>query len=352
MAVIETRRRKDGSTSYRVRISLKGHPRISQTFRRKTDAKQWAQSTEAAIRERRYKPGAEAERRTVGELRDRFAAEWLPLRRESHRQRYQRQIDWWVDQLGADSKLAILTPARIVEARNQLSAGKTISGRPAGPATVNRFLAILSKALSMAAKEWFWIDDNPCRLVPRPREPRGRVRFLTEDERLRLLAACEASEERRLYPLVLLALATGARQGEMMTLCWRDVDLTRGTMVLHETKNHERRSVPVTGTALEVLRERSKVRRIDTDLVFANRYGKAPFPRQAWDRALREAGFEDFRFHDLRHTAASYLAMSGATVAEIAEVLGHKTLAMVMRYAHLTEGHTRGVLERMTSQYL
>ncbi len=82
MAAIETRRRKDGSTSYRVRISLQGHPRVSETFRRKTDAKRWAQSTEAAIRERRYFPGSEAERRTVGELFDRFVAEKLPLRPE------------------------------------------------------------------------------------------------------------------------------------------------------------------------------------------------------------------------------------------------------------------------------
>ena len=92
MAVIETRRRKDGSTSYRVRISLKGHPRVSETFRRKTDAKRWAQSTEAAIRERRYFPGSEAERRTVGELVDRFIAEKLQLRPERYHQRLERQL--------------------------------------------------------------------------------------------------------------------------------------------------------------------------------------------------------------------------------------------------------------------
>ena len=317
-----------------------------------TDAKRWAVTTEAAIRERRYFPGAEAERRTVAELVDRFVAEKLTLRPERHRGRLERQLRWWVDQLGADTALANLAPAAIVASRDKLAAGQSLSGRPASPATVKRYLAILSKAMSVAAKEWFWIDDNPCRLVPRPTEPRGRVRFLAEDERTRILAACEASSERRLYPLVLLALATGARQGELLALRWRDIDFARAAAVLHETKNRERRSVPVTGAALDVLRERAKVRRIDTDLVFANRYGKAPFPRQAWDRALREAKFEDFTFHDLRHTTASYLAMSGATLAEIAEVLGHKTLAMVKRYAHLTEGHTRGVLERMTTRFL
>ena len=135
-----------------------------------------------------------------------------------------------------------------------------------------------------------------------------------------------------------------------MGLRWRDVDLDRGLAIFHKTKNDERRAVPITGRALELIRELSVVRRIDTDLIFVNRWGRARFPREAWDVARDAAGIADFRFHDLRHTAASYLAMSGATLAEIADVLGHKTLMMVKRYSHLTEAHTRGVLERMTSR--
>ena len=103
----------------------------------------------------------------------------------------------------------------------------------------------------------------------------------------------------------------------------------------------------MTGHALELLRDKSKVRRLDTDLIFANKSGRATFPRKAWETAVSEAKLEDFHFHDLRHSAASYLAMSGATLAEIAEVLGHKTLAMVKRYAHLTEQHTSAVVKRM-----
>ena len=254
--------------------------------------------------------------------------------------------------MGRIRALASLTPARIVEVRDRLPAGDTLSGKPAAAGTVKTYLAVLSKALTVAMTEWFWLDDNPCRRVPRPIEPRGRVRFLSGEERSRLLAACHTSREERLYPLVLLALATGARRGELLSLRWRDIDLARGVAFLHQTKNRERRSVPVTGEAFDVLKARAKVRRIDTDLVFANRDGRARFPQWPWTVALREAELEDFRFHDLRHTAASYLAMSGATLAELAEVLGHKTLAMVKRYAHLTEAHTRGVVERMTSRFL
>lgn len=175
---------------------------------------------------------------------------------------------------------------------------------------------------------------------------------MSEAERDGLLRACKASREARLYPLVVVAVSTGARQGELLGLRWRDVDLARGLAVVHETKNQERRTLPLAGVALQVLKDLARVRRLDTDLVFANRRGQAVFPRAAWEAALRRAGIEDFRFHDLRHTAASYLAMSGATLTEIAAVLGHKTLAMVKRYAHLTEQHTSSVVARMNDRFL
>ncbi len=146
------------------------------------------------------------------------------------------------------------------------------------------------------------------------------------------------------------ALSTGARRGELLALRWPDVDWQRQVAVLHDTKNRERRALPITGHAFELLQELARVRRIDSDLIFAGPTGKATYPRAAWERALRAAQIDDFRFHDLRHSAASYLAMSGATLAEIAEVLGHKTLAMVKRYSHLTEAHTAGVVARMNER--
>ena len=129
---------------------------------------------------------------------------------------------------------------------------------------------------------------------------------------------------------------------------WADVDLKRGALTFHETKNGERRTVPLIGQALTLMQQHTKVRRIDTELVFPDATGKRPVGiREAFEDAVKRAGIADFRFHDLRHSFASYLAMNGATLAEIAEVLGHKTLAMVKRYAYLSEAHTRGVVERM-----
>jgi integrase len=94
-----------------------------------------------------------------------------------------------------------------------------------------------------------------------------------------------------------------------------------------------------------------KVRKLQ-EALHAKAKGSPTFPRDAWEQALREAGVPDFHFHDIRHTFASYMAMSGATLAELAEALGHKTLAMVKRYAHLSEAHTSGVIRRMTEKFL
>ncbi len=191
------------------------------------------------------------------------------------------------------------------------------------------------------------------RKVTKPKESRGRVRFLSEDERPRLLKACKESSNPSLYPVVVLALSTGMRQGEIMRLTWDDVDLNRGRAILHETKNDERRAVAITGHALDLLKELSKVRRIDSNFLFpskGNNPQKAMSLRAPWEAALKKADIEDFRFHDLRHSAASYLAMNGASLAEIAEVLGHKTLQMVKRYAHLSEGHTASVVESMNQK--
>lgn len=189
--------------------------------------------------------------------------------------------------------------------------------------------------------------------VKKPSEPRGRVRFLSDEEREALLQACRDSSNPWLYLAVVVALSTGMRNGELMSLSWKDVDLKAGRIVLHETKNGERRVVPLAGPALSLLKEHAKVRRLDTDLLFpANKKQEdgtiRPIDlRTPWETALKRAGITDFHWHDLRHTAASYLAMNGASLAEIAEILGHKTLAMVKRYAHLSEAHTASVVERM-----
>ena len=209
------------------------------------------------------------------------------------------------------------------------------------------------EAFTIAINEWEWVEEHPMKKISKLPEPRGRVRFLDDKERERLLDACQNIRGAdNLYLLVVLALSTGARHGELINLRWRDVDLTRKVIVLHDTKNKERRVLPLAHHALELIKAHHEARDVATDLLFpAPRKPNEPWAsRSAWQAAVTKAGLEDFRFHDLRHSAASYLAMNGASLAEIAEVLGHKTLAMVKRYAHLSEAHTAGVVERMNQK--
>lgn len=361
MANIEKRTSGDGKTSYRVKVRLKGFPVQSGTFERLTDAKKWAQDTESAIRNNRHFKTSEAKRHTLAELIDRYIRDVLPNKKSASDQA--QQLGWWREQLGSYT-LADVTPSLLAEYRDKLTSDPIQSKakdknkteqkpRYRTPATVVRYMAALSHAFTIAVKEWGWLEDTPMRKVTKPKESRGRVRFLSDDERIRLLKVCKESSNPYLYPVVVLALSTGMRQGEIMGLTWDVVDLNRGRAILHETKNGERRAVAITGHVLELLKDLSKVRRIDSNLLFPAKENAPQKPldlRSPWKTAIKKADVQNFHFHDLRHSAASYLAMNGASLAEIAEVLGHKTLQMVKRYAHLSEGHTARVVESMNQK--
>ena len=349
MANIE-KRISGGAASYRVKVRLKGFPAQSATFERLTDAKKWAQHTESAIREGRHFKTTEAKRHTLAELIDRYCREVLPSKKSKIDQA--QQLGWWKAEIGSFT-LADVSPSLLAEYRDKLGREITIRKKPRSPASVVRYMAALSHAFTVAVKEWGWLEDSPMRKVTKPKESRGRVRFLSDDERARLLKACKESSNAYLYPVVVLALSTGMRQGEIMGLTWDVVDLNRGRAILHETKNGERRAVAITGHALDLLNALAKVRRIDSNLIFPAKEIRPQKPidlRTPWEKAMKEAELDDFRFHDLRHSAASYLAMNGASLAEIAEVLGHKTLQMVKRYAHMSEGHTARVVASMNQK--
>lgn len=342
MASIETRINSKGEKSYRVKVRLRGYPTQSATFSRLTDAKKWVASTESAIREGRHFKTAEAKKHTFKDLVKRYCAETLPDYSAREQQERKAKLEWWSSKLG-NYLLSDITQALISEQRSKLNRS---------PATQNRYLATLSHSFSVAVNDWQWLEKNPTKKVRRSKEPRGRVRFLDDVERTKLLAACKESNNQWLYTCAVLALSSGMRQGELMNLKWPDVNLKDGFIILHETKNGERRRVPLTGQALALAREHAKVRRLDTDLLFPSKTDpdKPIDLRKPFEKALKTAEIEDFRWHDLRHCTASYLAMNGASLAEIAEILGHKTLQMVKRYSHLSDGHVSTVVESMNKK--
>ena len=222
-----------------------------------------------------------------------------------------------------------------------------------GPATVNRYLANFSSLCSHAMRHWQLLSENPVSKVPKLKEPPGRVRFLDDDEKQRLLKAAE-SISKSLHLAVVLALSTGARRMNVWSLSWHDIDLTNGkeTVTFAKTKNDSTVILPLAGKVIKLLLDYRKVRRLDTNLLFPSRVDankaidfKAPFAR-----ALKQAEIEDFRWHDLRHSAASYLAQQGVDLRRIAAILGHKSLSMSLRYSHLNVEHLREDLEKMTSR--
>jgi len=352
------KREKNGKPSYTAKIRIKGHKPVFNTFDRLTDARDWGAKTETEIKEGLYKNIIKAQRHTFTELVERFKRDFVP-RKPKVGKEYARQLEWWRTHLG-DLTLNNVSSARISELRDQLANGTVKWGinlkeketDKRSHATVNRYLAALSSAFGIAVKEWQWIDENPMRRVSKLKEPRGRVRCLTEEERERLLAACKDSVNPHLYMAVVLALSTGARQQEIWGLRWPEVNFDRGLITFTETKNNEYRSVPLKGHALELLLGHSKIRRSDSDLVFPSK--KNPVVRHdfrdPWNKALVLAEVEDFRWHDLRHSCASYLAMTGVPMLTIAEILGHKTLSMVKRYTHLNTEHLSEAISDMNKK--
>ena len=261
MAAFEERRHKPtGKTYYYVKIRRRGTPPITETFERLTDARIWAADTEAAIRQGRHFPYGEAKRRTVTELIDRYLAEVSPQRPRDERNRSLR-LRWWKAELGR-MKLAEVTRAVLAAKRDQLLAsdvrrqGPDTPARKKSPATVRRYLAALSHVFTIAVKEWGWLEQNELLKISKPSEPRGRTRYLEKGELVSLLKACEGSKNPHLHAIVVLAVSTGMRLGEMLSLRRRDVDCDKGQITLTTTKNGDLRVVPLTGKALELLQAR------------------------------------------------------------------------------------------------
>lgn len=214
-------------------------------------------------------------------------------------------------------------------------------------ATVNRYHKIF-KASMTKAYEWNLISEQRLKAIRKVKPIRGetkRLRYLNADEIQRLLNACD----KHLYPIVFTALHTGMRKGEILSLKWSQIDLKNDLILLDKTKNDERREIPINKPLKQVLIQLHSQRRLDTDYVFVNpdtgkRYTDL---KRSFTTACKRAGIKDFHFHDLRHTYASQLVMAGVDLKTVQELLGHKSLTMTLRYAHLSQAHKREAVKAL-----
>jgi site-specific recombinase XerD len=278
----------------------------------------------AQIVEGRFFETREETTRTFEELMERYLVEHAAKKSEPrHYRGYAKRLNAFF----GGKLLAEITPKHIVDYKNRRYAAGL------KPASINRELASLKKAFNLAVREWEWCRENPVSKVSREPENNKRDRWLSVEEEARLLQGCAPW----LRELVMFALHTGMRMGEILALTWRGVDVSRRTVMVVRSKNGERRTIPVNHTVLSVLKEKATLRSLKTDLVFCSKTFtplESGHLRRSFRLALSKATIDDFHFHDLRHTFATRLVQAGVDLYKVQRLLGHKSPVMTQRYAH------------------
>jgi len=276
------------------------------------------------IIEGRFFEKSEPQLRTLKELMDRYASEHA-ARRANHRRELTSIKN--LNTFFGNPTLDHITPKRIVAYKNR----RYVDG--VKPATINRELATLKKAFNLARREWEWCTDNPVCRVSMEKENNTRDRWLNVEEEQRLLATATPW----LRELMVFAIYTGMRMGEILELTWAGVDLFRRTVTVFRSKNGERRTIPINTTVLDLVKRKYAARPKTTDLVFHSESCTAldgSNIRRALTTALDSAKIHNLHFHDLRHTFATRMVQAGIDLYKVQRLLGHKSPIMTQRYPH------------------
>jgi integrase len=226
--------------------------------------------------------------------------------------------------------------------------GVVPAGRPLSPATLNRHLVALGSVLRFARKARLLPRNHPHAIqgVDKEREGDGRLLYLSEDEVERVIAAAGVARWRKLPVLIRMAFTTGLRLGALQGLRWRDIDLEAGRAVVVRAKNGRPHVAHLTPQTIKALRSLPG-HRLPDGLVFSGADERKPHTfRKAWQNACSAAGVGHVPFHALRHSCASHLAAKGASSVLLADTLGHRSLRMVTRYAHLSIDARASAIER------
>jgi integrase len=329
---IRKHRAKGGAVSFTATVRIKPFPPACKTLPVRKEVETWARDLERELRKQRDRGGLRRDvpKMTVAQLITEFLED-----PETKGKRYFDSLSlllaWWTGHYGA-TKVMELNVLQLRDARTTLK-----TGRAAG--TVNRYLSAMrsawnwGRASGLVPQEQGW----PSRLMLT--EPKGRLRYLSDEELAALLKAASENSP-TMHAAVLISVGCGVRQSELRRLKWADVDLDKQRIRVLLTKNNESRSVYLPATTVDVLRV-LKRGAIIGQTVIADERGQ-PVEKEwleyRW-RLIRDvAGLVDFRWHDIRHSCASFLAQQGATLLEIGSVLGHRSPSVTARYAHLIQG--------------
>lgn len=313
------------------------------TINRLDSAKQWRETRKADALRGEIRRTKKRVPKLFKDFADEYCAAWSLDRKPNTAEREKRRIEKELVPQFGKRPLHTITRKNIEDYITRKRDGG------ASPATANRSLCRL-KSMFRKATDWGYLDSNPAAGIRQAREPVKEADFLSREEVSALLKACG----RRLRPIVLTAVYTGMRFGELMALEWRDIEFGRALITVRDPKNRETRHVPMNPTVVEALREhrQEQARKAGgiVPLLFANPQTGTPYKdiRKSYKAALKEAGItRGFTFHGLRHTAASHLIMAGVDLRTVGKILGHKTAQITLRYAHLAPDYLQGAIERL-----
>ncbi|HEV7738188.1 MAG TPA: site-specific integrase [Chlamydiales bacterium] len=344
MASIKKRKTSKG-ISYQAQIrDNDGHPPKGKNFSTLQEAKDWIKDEQARRRQETYFPDQAKKKHILAELIDLYIEEILPSKPKNEIDT-KRHLAWWKDKIGKYT-LNLISYDLIDKCRKELIQGITTKGTQRNPATVNRYMAALSVVFTYGFKQRGWLKENPLLRFSKLRESRGRERIPTKEELDHLFESCKQSKNKHLHSIVILAISTGMRQGEILGLTWDNVDLEGKSLHLKETKNGRGRSVPLVDQALHFFHQLYQARLPHQQFVFP---GKTRFTiisiRKAWDEAVKRAGIDNLHFHDLRHLFCTLAAQIASNTSQLAIATGHQSPSMMMRYTHQDANHTRALSE-------
>ncbi|MGF6769471.1 integrase [Paraburkholderia sp. GAS199] len=305
-------------------VKRQGYPVQSKTFALKKDAEKWARQQERLIDAGQWIDSPEDRQTTLAALLDRYATEVSKSKRGSRAECY--RIESFKKLSLAKHALSVITPQMVASWRDaRLS--EVSSG------TALRELQLLSHVFSIAIREWgIRLPSNPVSLIRKPRSGKARDRVLTVPERTALVSACGQCHNSWIRPVVIFALETAARRGEILSLSWNDVDLAHRTATLQVTKSGQPRRIPLSKNCVAMLE--SLPRSVDGRVFPVSMEAV----KQAYERAVVRAGIRNFTFHDLRHDALTRLAKNGLSVLELRAISGHTTANMLQRYVSIDAG--------------
>ena len=312
--------RRRGKT-YHVQIRKVGYPPVTKSFSSITVARKWTKATEADM-ERRLSVSVPSTL-TVGDLLERYEFEVIPTHKGNRREIYKSRT---LRKNFSKIRLCDLSPSDVRQYRDIRL--KTIS-----PATLRRELAVLSSAINHASKEWeIFVSTNPVTTISVPRTANARSRRLEADEQNRLLSASNGELRR----IIIIALETGMRRGEILQIRRSHIDFTLQTLLIPLTKTDTPRTIPLSSRAVVSLREQISISGNIAPIRETPLFSLLPDSlSQAFRRLCRRLDIQNLHFHDLRHEATSRLFEKGLNPVEVATITGHKDTKMLMRYTHL-----------------